>query len=1652
MGKKTLFFYLLLVYGCMGLWAAGSKENESRTAAEPSGFTDSVNISEKKPGKYNFYFEAKDKAGNASLAGPDNIWVDPESDLPRTTVINPMPDMRVQGNLNIVGIAVDDDGVDHVELTVTRGKDGKGEELVRVRAIGAEYWSYFLDTTNPEIWTDGVYTITAWAVDINGLSGISENFRLKAHKKHLVHWNLDRKKPETAVTSHEIGALVSGKIRLKGNVFDGNGIKSFSYSIDGGERFLPIKVGLDKKTGLYNWDVDINTKVFEDGPSLIWFKATDGQGSMGTAAHLLYANNTGPDVKIVYPQADTVVNGIFTVAGYASHPVGLRSVTWKADKATGELEMITGNPWWSTEIDLRNVKTSSIEIEIRAVDVSGNTTIKKQKYKVDQNANLPTITLQEPAAGAVVNDDGSLVVKGFVKDDDGAAAVFYSLDGGPETEIPCSGYFQFIVPEIAEGVHTFDIWAKDITGVTGPKVQVKNIAAGGPLPEPRIASFSQGTGKTAVVSEFYTGMTITPQPKVRMTLELEIKASTLNSSSVTFGELPPVTVRPSAGKDGIFRASVNVPENLGNGFTQVQLRATDRLGREVVYDEYIFVSSPEYSSYSSNWFRWVRQNLTPEGHILIESNFEILLGLGNEPMNRAEVTGTGADKVFVSVDENRRVRLQAREEGVFGPLTLTLENLNYQTYYSDPFYVYADFTGPSITMQETPQGWLQTSVPVKFNVWGTIQISAVEYSIDMGSTWQNILSEQEYSAIRSRYAFDVSKVLDISGIEDGSVNLMVRAVNEAGRTVTSNFTVFKDTQSPEAQLIVPIADERVNGTIMLGFAVQESGKLKSVRYHRPAGSGTEINTEVFNPAGWDKDYSVIFFNVMTDSVNMPLDENMRFTFEDEAGNSSEVAYWPFIIDAEMDIPVVHVVLPLENEVITTDFIVSGVMFDDDAIKQIYYKLDEGEEQILVAENGFSIPIPLAILTDNEHSVTVTAEDIYGVKSEPVTRGFRVSLKEPRAEVTFPLFDTVMRDVIQIKGTSFDENGIEGLQVSVDNGNTFNTVYGTTEWGYFFQSKILKDGPHVVFIRVWDNYGVQATYSSMINVDNTPPEITLDSPGDGSYSTGTVSIMGRTLDPNLENVTIELRSLEGARIADELRKRTLENNTLLKETLNLSNQQDGLFNVEIVATDSAGNITRVSRNVELARETMKNYVEVFYPLENENMQGVFNLYGFAGGTDPAGTVTARINGIDQIISEVEDSGYFRFSLDSSQLYAGENKVVIHSNFGKSEIVESQARTIVYKPDGPWVTIDSMNMGGFAFERPYLFGRAGYALSDEDREILADRRASKELRADVQAKTLKNTEISFDNGKTFLSTSGSLSRKVDYRYRLETGDMVEGMHYILVRANMKNGDTAVTKILVQVDKTKPVIRLITPESGSRYNEEIAYSASATDDVELAGLTYHIRKGDKSAYEIPGFIQGLYFEGIIPPLIRQFFNEMPVMPFGGGATYTDFGMGLSFFDDNVKIQLQYGFLTQDLYEALGGIGPLRYGGHVLGIKLLASVYALPFGSFAGPDWEWLSATFAVGANFSLFNVGNQLNEKFSTPDQPVYYTQSGEQTWMSALLLQIEFPKVTIPKWKYLRTFSLFTEGQLWFVPTDVDAKKNNIETVIPHVIVGFRLYVF
>jgi len=1781
--RIKVFTFIFMAVASISVFAFGRGEVETRKVSDPEGFKESIDINDKKTGKYNFLIRAKDKGGNIRIEGPHNIYVDPESDLPIINITNPRKNMRIPGNLNIVGTCVDDDAVGYIELMFN------DDETSIVRAEGTEFWSYYLDTAALD---DALYSVTAWGVDVNGLKG----------KPMRIEWNLDRKKPELAVESHRIGALVSGKITLEGTVSDGNGIELLHYSHDEGETYEPVKIKKDKDSPFAQFSLPVDTTSFEDGPAVIWFKATDQQGTEGVHSYLMHVDNTAPEVEVVYPLPEEAVNGIFTVSGYAQDVVGLESLSWAFNGEQGEFDLTVGNPWWVKTFDIRGLKTSSEDLVIRALDVSGNVTEIKHKLPVDQDADLPVVTLANPVEEAVFLGN-RIALSGIVDDDDGVESVFYSLDEAEPVETKSTGAFQFYISDVEPGPHSLEIWAKDSTGVIGPRVGVENIVVTGEKPMLELETVATGKGDDAA-REYRSGMEIHPESGSRLSLRVN-SPSALESISWTIGA-------SAAGEEtfssrgvvgGEYTHEIEFPADAGYGQIAIHITATDIHGRVGVLDDVVKVtdlsvprgepgllfpdsriqedgtvvldprypvsgylcgaiadearltkgssvvqlvqdgnslrleSGPEAGTiedvvvevttdrgftYRSRSFTFVNPDPVtaattplvrlasvngspwtsgmpveislddrkgPEITALVDSTVSVrsavwtIGGLGEKkgsvkkleagsqkisvtlpadlPADRISVqldvtfkdeapplrasgdffvvrptddmevydeegftwTGTteledstilldrvhrlagfyygrpvekaefnrSIDGLALTVEEGR-VFLSATKDGKYDNVRISITDVDGWTYTTDAYRFMVDSAEPQVSLVEDIDGiWVQDTVTVQARAQDSNAVTALEYSLDLGKTWNRLASPRD--------------TIDLSAQNDGVIALTIRAIDEADKTGMLTVSIKKDTVPPEAAVIVPVAESRVNGEIRMGIAVHDAGEIIRAMHVDKNGRTTPLEPSSFN-------------TFMIGTLEYPLEEGMSFQFEDASGNSYTLDTFDFIIDQKMDLPVATVNFPQDNEVVTTDFVISGIIYDDDQPARIWYKIDDGEPAPIEAENAYSIPVALSSLTDNEHTVTITPEDVYGVRGEPVTRTFRVSLEEPKASVTDPHYDETSKGIIEMRGVSSDKNDIERVRVSLDNGNSFNDATGTTDWSYRFDSKILKDGTHVVFIKVWDKYGIEGLYSSMINVDNTPPELSLEYPVDGVISTGPVTVSGQAIDSiGVESIELNVRSLNDSRVPTDLASIQLEPDSILKHDLDLSGLDDGLYNVDIWAVDTAGNVSHASRNIRLEKESQRNFIECLYPLDGEFVNGTFNLYGYLGGTDTASSVSLVLNNEAVATVPVTQAGYFRFSLDETVIPEGTNSFTVRSDFGGKEMVTSVPRTINYSASGPWVTVDSLTMGDFAFQRPWLTGRAGYNLTASEQAILndeeADRDAVKEIQEKLEENEVELVEVSFDNGKTF--TDVDLDEQ--WMYRLETQDMVEGMHYMVIRATLESGDRAVTRMLVQVDKTKPNIRLISPQVGGRYNQEMEFAALANDDIELEDVEYVLRQGDKSAYEVPGFIQGLYFD----------------FHFWGGTFY-DIGAGLTFFDDNVKLQVQFGQLTESQWAMLSD-EPMRYGGTVIGAKLLANVFYLPFGYLFGPDWAWLSTSLALGANYSYFTK-----------------SQSGKPQTLSAVLAQLEFPRVTVNKWKMFRTYALYTEFQLWFVPTDVDTSVVDVDTIIPHFAVGVRVNVF
>lgn len=1981
--------------------AQKSPKIETVTVQNLNSWQESLDLNKRKNGKYNIFISAKDMGGNETIEGPHNIFLDPESDLPVCGITNPVPDMRVVGNLNIVGTCVDDDGVSRVKLILDEGK----ETETIVDASGKEFWSYYLDTTQLE---EGPHTIKVVGYDIN-------EEPVEGHPV-TVNWQLDRKLPLTKVVDREMGMLVSGKVTFKGIVNDGNGIKKLEVSTDNGEHFVPVKIAKTKNPVEVTFSFDVDTKKFEDGPAVLWFKATDGATSVGLYSFLYFIDNTSPEVHIASPLETDIKNGIFSVAGSAKDKIGITELSWTFGNESGAFELIPGNPYWKVDLNTIGSKDKARKFTVRAVDRAGNIVEVSRNIQLDQEADKPVVSIIQPKPDEVFGAFDQFTVRGFAKDDDAVQLVKISVDGGEPFVQETRGVFTYN-PQLAEGLktgkHTATVVAVDKNEVEGNPVTVTFYSIG----QDALFSGAKITGgKTS--ENFVNGMEVHPESGsvFEVTANSTVGLKSIHTE-ITWGKDGIITKDEDAGKAPLsYKISVPVTHDFPKGVVHLKIQATDISDRISEYDAVLYVTNttvvkggepvivlddsriledgtiinnPEYpaSAYllganaakvelvpatsfakaelSGNQIRLValdavgassdvkirvttdkgktveskairfkadtavpeviineqsskfidgRENpVTVSGKVKCETgigkvtyrvlaavtemkggiigavspretapvdveinkngefsfelnsqyfepgihiiqvmaesaggnkaanavaintipdvaavdgkmpvakapavywldsfdvygfavyqgildeaydNFkifqrsqmtegnnllsmEVLAQGGKAPaagkftavkapsldvnidnindvpylsgmpvtlaygakdggkiqlfvkssvavsgvsyeisgdeVSGGEVRQTGAARIIkpdasspdlwiaeipvgnlpsrvnnfsatvkagslsktvkgafttvreydeTAIDDRERIFgfasgeasydeaagnyiltgsaayyfyanlkgplhvefagksdglkvdtdgnliiVTAEKEGLYTGVSVRVKDFYGDAFESEKINLLCDNSAPVLNLVEPVFAqWLGNSVKLSGTAADSMGVRKVEYSLDNGATWLPFTIPAGRNP-----GVTFGTTVDLKDYPDGLIGIDIRAEDFSGKTSFVHVAGFKDVTPPEVSVVVPAVDDIVNGETLIVFDAKDNGVLAKAEYVTPPVKGQAPKKNPFELAPLS--------SVLIGTDQNPIDEAMSFVFTDEAGNTTTKEIWDFIIDNESDLPVTEIHVPEDMQVITRDFTISGVVYDDDGDTTMFYKIDNGEyRQLPEMGTNFDIEVALNTLTDNEHTVTMYAVDINGVKGPEVTRTFRISLEEPKGAVELPTIDTHVRERVTLSGWASDKNGIEKVEVSLDSGNSYNDATGTEKWSYTVDSRAIPGGTQVVFLKVTDKYGIQGLYSSLINIDNNAPEINLELPLDDSVTTGNLFFSGFTFDNvGITELYVTIRNLEKAGKADV---RKIKIDRVIGETLNISDLENGFYNVELTGKDKAGNATNVSRNIHLDKNRVPATVDILYPMNGEHKNGLFTIYGQSESEFSVEKINLYVDGKFLEETTLTSSGFYKFDMGPDKLEAGLHSYKVGAVLSNGKEITSIEQVITYNPIGPWVTIENFTYGDFATNRPYIRGQAGYSISEDELLLSKTKSATPEQKAAIEAKRVVKVDISFDNGKTFTE----VSKKERWFYRIENQDLAEGYHFLLVRATMANGEVAVTRTIIQIDNTAPKIRLIAPVRGGRYNQLLDVSGLSSDDVELKDVSITLRKGDKSAYEVPGFIQGLYLD----------FHFW-------GATLFEIGAGLTFFDDNVKLQVQWGQFTQDQRDAVSellglSLTDMRYGGdNVMGIKLLANIASLPFSYFFGHDLEWLYASVAVGAQFSWFNQ-----------------TNSGKTQTLAAMLAQLEFPKVKLQNVKMFSQFSVYFEGSVWFIPTDVSSTVE-IKSVVPQFAVGIRTNIF
>jgi hypothetical protein len=917
------------------------------------------------------------------------------------------------------------------------------------------------------------------------------------------------------------------------------------------------------------------------------------------------------------------------------------------------------------------------------------------------------------------------------------------------------------------------------------------------------------------------------------------------------------------------------------------------------------------------------------------------------------------------------------EDEVLGaPLSLRVNKLAAPAPLADGSIPRADITPSALTVNRpAPYSWVSTAVTLEG--FAGSGVSRLEYRLSPADVWKPL-------ALGPDLRFTAN--IGLSGAEDGPVHLELRTTRAGVENFPYYHPLNKYSGGPEIGFLFPTPDlGAIHGNITVTGTVSYTVPLAELAY--------SVDGVNYRSLPYIAKYDRALFT-------FPCD----FTALNQAGNSLTVRALDVNgtvvertlavnFDAARDLPVLIVNTPAGGQVITSDFEISGVAFDDDAVSAVSWRIIKpgqtapGFNKISTSQS-FQAAIPFGDMVDGENVIEVYAEDMYGTKGETTRLTVKVSTAPPVTVVRFPSLDTYNRKAITVAGSSSDANGIEAVLLSLDNGNSYQKAEGTENWSLNLNTESYMDGIYSVLLRTTDNYGIESFSNALINIDNTPPEISLGTPRDGDMAGASLDVAGLAvsgLDVSgqaFDVVGLEKMSIVMINVDDVSRKMiyAANPNFVIQESLDVSRLPAGQYTLKLNAFDFAGNETTVTRHVIISLDNSASELALINPMPGESYAGPLVISGKVSGAVIPEQVTLLVDRQRLTFTPVDRYGVFRYEFSAEQI-AGRDSVVLAATFTTpaGQRIDSAEHTISLSPYGPVVEVESHKDGDVITQRPWLSGRAWTVFSEEDEAALT-KRQKKDY-------AVKEVLVSFDNGRSFEKASG----KERWKIRLETGDLAAGPLPIIIKAEFLDGGTAVRRIILTVDTQPPLVETVAPVENSTHRDQLQTYGAASDDYEIDLVEVSLRPGDKAGYAVPQFIQGLYFDG----------NIM-------GATIWEAGLGLSFFDNNVKLQAQAGKTAPNR----------RYSGWVFGMKLLANIFYLPFDYFLGPDWSFFSVALALGANFSYFTM-----EAGETP------------LVMSAVLGQVEFFRIDfsyfLPKWKYFKTFSLYAEPMFWFASSDVSA---------------------
>ena len=764
-----------------------------------------------------------------------------------------------------------------------------------------------------------------------------------------------------------------------------------------------------------------------------------------------------------------------------------------------------------------------------------------------------------------------------------------------------------------------------------------------------------------------------------------------------------------------------------------------------------------------------------------------------------------------------------------------------------------DRSSPTFTIDTPAAGAYKSST---FLITGTTsdenEVTAVDVSV-MGGAFAAATDTSGAAKAFSTWQYSFPVGAGAGEYATGTYTFQVRTTDQFGKTALLDRQVIVDTQIPTSIIDLPYAGSNANGSLTVSGSASDNNPLSALYIW----VGLTAATPPADVATWATPTGT---NVWTYNLDTTGLADGAYTVHvvpvDVAGNEGTDVTRAFVIQQDSDRPVISLSNltiggSLADNGLGRDASILGIIEDDDSVDStsIEVSIDGGAWAAISdppAADGKVVSWTHALIgvLQGAHTATIRARDTlsggsfaagdYNWQSVgPVN--FMVDYGPPDLAITSPANASIHNSTFTIVGTSYDPNGMQTVDISVNGGayQTVTTANTFADWTYTFTVAAdgSTDGSHSYQMLASDSSGATTTLDRQVVVDATQPTISYDYPADNATVNGSsVEIRGRSNDNRVvSSVYIYVGTPPSA---DPLTW------TLLAGTYNWSHTfdstsgayPDAAYTVHVKAIDEAGNVSidytrtiQIDQSTDRPVITLSNMDPVGTALDN----GVgldASLIGTVEDDDSVDRTTIEVNvdsaGWTAISSPPAANGLIvSWSHDLSGVGEGAHQVNIRArdinssgSFAAGDFNWQQLGPVLFSIDYGPPSLTVVTPTTTDFYRNATFNITGTSSDTNGLAVV---------------------EISF-NGSTWTTVdTADAFANWSYTYPV-VGGTPEGTKVFWVRSTDNAGSSRTLERQAVVDYTVPIIELLQPADGDTVNGSISLKGTASDDRSVDTMT--------------------------------------------------------------------------------------------------------------------------------------------------------------------------------------------------------------------------